>query len=75
MSHGDKDLVEIGSGNGLLPDGTKPLPKPALIHHHESPVGCGNDLRALSWDNLYITGSKTILKSAFFEVASSGRFY
>ena len=23
--------VNIGSGNGLLPDGTKPLPEPTLI--------------------------------------------
>ena len=26
--YGDRDLVNIGSGNGLLPDGTKPLPEP-----------------------------------------------
>ena len=26
--------VNIGSGNGLLPDGTKPLPKPMLTYHH-----------------------------------------
>ena len=25
--------VNIGSGNVLLPDGTKPLPKPILIDH------------------------------------------
>ena len=25
--------VNIGSGNGLLPDGTKPLPERMLIHH------------------------------------------
>ena len=25
--------VNIGSGNGLLPDGTKPLPEPMLTHH------------------------------------------
>ena len=29
-------LVKIGSGNGLLPDGTKPLPEPiyprAILH-------------------------------------------
>ena len=24
--------VNIGSGNGLLPDGTKPLPEPLLTH-------------------------------------------
>ena len=26
--------VNIGSGNGLLPDGTKPLPEPTLTYHH-----------------------------------------
>ena len=25
--------VNIGSGNGLLPDGTKPLPEPLLTYH------------------------------------------
>ena len=25
--------VNIGSGNGLLPDGTKPSPEPLLIYH------------------------------------------
>ena len=25
--------VNIGSGNGLLPDGTKPLPEPILTDH------------------------------------------
>ena len=25
--------VNIGSGNGLLPDGTKPLPEPVLTYH------------------------------------------
>ena len=25
--------VNIGSGNGLLPDSTKPLPEPMLIYH------------------------------------------
>ena len=28
--YGDKVQVNIGSGNGLLPDGTKPLPEPML---------------------------------------------
>ena len=28
-------MVEIGSGNGLLPDGTKPLPEPMFIKHQE----------------------------------------
>ena len=26
-------LVNIGLGNGLLPDGTKPLPEPMLTYH------------------------------------------
>ena len=26
----DKDWLNIGTGNGLLPDGTKPLPEPML---------------------------------------------
>ena len=25
--------VNIGSGNGLMPDGTKPLPEPMLTYH------------------------------------------
>ena len=28
-------LVNIGSGNGLVPDGTKPLPEPVLIQYWE----------------------------------------
>ena len=30
--------VNTGSGNGLLPDGTKPLPEPMLTYHHLDPV-------------------------------------
>ena len=30
--------INIGSGNGLLPDGTKPLPEPMLTDHQLSPV-------------------------------------
>ena len=30
--------VNIASGNGLLPDGTKPLPEPMLADHQWSPV-------------------------------------
>ena len=32
--YGDRVLVNICSGNGLLPDGTKPLPEPMLTYHH-----------------------------------------
>ena len=28
----------IGSGNGLLPDGIKPLPEPVLTYHQYGPV-------------------------------------
>ena len=27
------DMADIGSGNGLLSDGNKPLPEPFLIYH------------------------------------------
>ena len=33
MPHVDTDQVKIGSGNGLLPYGTKPLPEPMLMYH------------------------------------------
>ena len=32
--HSDIDLVIVGSGNGLLPDGIKPLPEPMLTYYH-----------------------------------------
>ena len=28
-------LVNTGSSNGLLPDGTKPLPEPMLTYHQQ----------------------------------------
>ena len=31
-------LVNIGSGKGLLPDGTKSLPEPMLTYHKYGPV-------------------------------------
>ena len=30
----DIDIGQFWSGNGLLPDGTKPFPKPILIYYH-----------------------------------------
>ena len=39
--------VNIGSGNGLLPDGTKPLPEPMLTHQWV-PVPVGIKLQAVS---------------------------
>ena len=38
MPYGDRDLVNIGSGNCLLPDGTKPLLKPMLTCHQWGPI-------------------------------------
>ena len=49
--NGDIEIwVNIGLGNGLLPDGTKPLPEPSLIHYMNlsSKVFCGIQLRAIS---------------------------
>ena len=40
--------VNIGSGNGLLPDGTKPLPEPMLTNHQWSPVSF--NIKAISLD-------------------------
>ena len=36
--YGDIIWVNIGSGNGLLPDGTKPLPEPMLTYHQSGLV-------------------------------------
>ena len=36
-------LVNIGSGNGLLPDGTKPLPAPMLIYRKYGPMTLSKD--------------------------------
>ena len=33
--YGAIDLGIIGSGNGLLTDGTKPLPEPMLTYHQQ----------------------------------------
>ena len=33
-----ENWVNIGSDNGLLPDGTNPLPEPMLIYHRYCPV-------------------------------------
>ena len=44
-----KIQVSIGSGSGLLPDGTKSLPEPMLTYHH---MFCGISLRAISQEVL-----------------------
>ena len=35
---GQQNWVNIGSGNGLLPDGTKPLPEPMLTYGQQGPI-------------------------------------
>ena len=35
---GAQNLVNIGSGNGLVPSGTKPLPDQMLLYHQRDPV-------------------------------------
>ena len=40
--------VNIGLGNGLLPDGTKPLPEPMLIDHDSSVKSNDIHIRAIS---------------------------
>ena len=36
--YGGRYLGQHGSGNGLLPDGTKPLPEPMSIYHQQGPL-------------------------------------
>ena len=38
--------VNVSSGNGLLPDGTKPLPEPVLTYHQMSSV-------AFTWEQFH----------------------
>ena len=38
MPYGGTDLVNIDSGNGLLPDGAKPLLEPMVTYHQRGPV-------------------------------------
>ena len=39
-----KIWVNIGSGNDLLPEGTKPLPEPILTYHKYGPVAINQEL-------------------------------
>ena len=49
-----QNLVNIGSNNGLLPDGTKPLPGLILAYHQWGP-SCGIHQRAVSLKMLKIS--------------------
>ena len=58
MPYGDLEMGNIGSGNGVLPDSTKPLPEPLLIYHQGGPV-------TIAWGlfcNYKISSKITILK-------------
>ena len=54
--------VNIGSGNGLLPDGTKPLPEPMLTYHPLRSHGI--HMSVLSLEDLKKPINKTRLKIA-----------
>ena len=58
-------LVNIGSGNGLLPDGTKPIPKPMLTYHQR---GYGIHLWVFSKEILKISLIKLILNITFLKL-------
>ena len=62
--------VNIGSGNGLLPDGTKPLPEPVLTDHQQSP---GSDIliRAISQEMPQTSISKVHLKITYLKFHSN----
>ena len=47
-------LVHIGSGNGLLPDGTKPLPEPMLTNHQWTLVALINDEYHINAQDFYL---------------------
>ena len=52
--------VNIGSGHGLLPDGTKPLPEPMLTDHQWSPSDI--HIRAISQEMDQPSSTKICLK-------------
>ena len=61
--------VNFGSGNGLLPDGTKPLPEPMLTNHQRSP----NDIhiRAISQEMPQTSITKIHLKFTYLNIYSN----
>ena len=67
MPYGGIDLGQHCSSNGLLPDGTKPLPEPVLINHQwgHSPKGnfMGNAQDIYPWTSLKIINFKVTIVS------------
>ena len=58
-----QNLVNIGSGNDLLPDGNKPLPKPNV--DWSSAMSCGIQRKANLQEILQISILDMSLKTAF----------
>ena len=56
-------IINIGSGNVLLPGRTKPLLTPVLTYHHEDPVAF--IFGALSWNLKMLTQHSNIVNYIF----------
>ena len=61
--------VNIGSGNGLLPDGTNPLPEPMLTDHQWSPSDI--HIRAISQEMPQPSSIKICLKITYLNFHSN----
>ena len=61
--------VSIGSGNGLLPDSTKPLPEPMLTDHHLKSSDI--HIRAISQEMPQPSITKIHLKITYLEFHSN----
>ena len=59
--------VNIGSGNGLLPDGIKPLPEPMLTDYQSSDI----HIRAISQEMLQSSITKIHLKITYLKFHSN----
>ena len=65
MPYGNIKLqVNIGSGNGLVPHGTKPLPEPMLINHQYDPV-------SFTWKQFHMI-PKIFLLNVSLKIIKSG---
>ena len=62
--------VSIGSDNGMLPDGTKPLPKPMLTDHH-SMKSIDIHFRAISQEMPHSSITKIYLKVTYLKFHSN----
>ena len=58
--------VNIGSGNGLLPDGTKSLPEPMLIYHQSIGIHLSTILQEIH-QSLKLAAK--LLSENFFEIS------